>query len=48
MRLLIVSLLLHFDLELDSRSEQWKEHKAYLLWEKPPMHVKLTPVALKS
>lgn len=48
MRLLIVLLLRHFDLELDAGSERWNEQKAYLLWEKPAMNVKLVPVLSKS
>ncbi|KAI8933883.1 hypothetical protein NX059_009580 [Plenodomus lindquistii] len=41
MRVLIARLFWEFDLELDSRSANWNDHKAYLLWEKPPMYVKI-------
>ncbi|KAH6872093.1 cytochrome P450 [Thelonectria olida] len=41
MRLLIAKLFWRFDFELDHRSLQWNEQKAFLLWEKPPMYIKL-------
>ncbi|KAF5636922.1 cytochrome P450 monooxygenase monooxygenase [Fusarium sp. NRRL 25303] len=43
MRLLMARLLWRFDLELDPRSVDWNRQEAYLLWEKPPMFVKLVP-----
>lgn len=43
MRLLMARLLWRFDLELDPRSADWNRQEAYLLWEKPPMFVKLVP-----
>ncbi|KAH7073181.1 cytochrome P450 [Paraphoma chrysanthemicola] len=41
MRLTMARLLWQFDLELDPRSEQWKQQRTFLLWEKPPLLVKL-------
>lgn len=48
MRILIARLFWTFDLELQPESAQWNQHKAYLLWEKPPMLVKLIPRAESS
>jgi hypothetical protein len=45
MRLILARLLWNFDLELDERSRWWmSEMKMFLLWEKQPLFVKLTPV----
>jgi len=45
MRLILARLLWNFDLELDERSRRWiYEMKMFLLWEKQPLYVKLTPV----
>ncbi|KAF5628928.1 cytochrome P450 monooxygenase [Fusarium sp. NRRL 52700] len=43
MRLLIARLIWRFDLELDPRSADWNRQKTFLLWEKPPMFVKILP-----
>jgi hypothetical protein len=43
MRLLIARLFWRFDFELQPQSAKWNQQKAYLLWEKPPMFVKLIP-----
>ncbi|KAF1990518.1 cytochrome P450 [Aulographum hederae CBS 113979] len=44
MRLILTRLLFDFDLELDERSKDWtKGQKAYKLWVKPPLWVKVTP-----
>lgn len=46
MRLILTRLLYDFDLELDERSTDWmKGQKAYVLWEKPPLWVKVAPRA---
>ncbi|EME43710.1 hypothetical protein DOTSEDRAFT_62319 [Dothistroma septosporum NZE10] len=42
MRLLIARLVWQFDMELDPVSANWNQQKTYLLWQKPPMIVKLT------
>jgi hypothetical protein len=45
MRLILARLLWNFDLELDESSRRWKDNmKTYILWEKPPLNVKLIPV----
>ena len=45
MRLIMARLIWNFDLELAAGSEEWgTEQRAYLVWEKGPLMVKLTPV----
>lgn len=45
MRLILARLLWNFDIELDERSRRWiDEMKMFVLWEKQPLFVKLTPV----
>lgn len=44
MRLLLSTVLLHFDLELCDESKMWKDQKVYTLWEKHPLMCKLTEV----
>lgn len=41
MRFLIARLVWQFDMALDPSSATWNEQKAYLLWQKPEMLVKL-------
>jgi cytochrome P450 len=44
MRLILAKLLFNFDLELDkARTSNWLDQKAFTLWEKPPLWVKLRP-----
>ena len=43
MRLMLAMLLWTFDLELDAASQNWADQKAYTLWEKPDLMVKLRP-----
>jgi cytochrome P450 len=44
MRLLMASLLWHFDLELAEESRDWMErNQIYTLWVKPELKVKLAP-----
>jgi len=43
MRLLIALLLWNFDLEIMPESKGWQKQKVYLLWEKPPLMVQVTP-----
>jgi hypothetical protein len=48
MRLIMSRLLFNFDLELAAGSESWGvAQKAYLVWEKGPLMVKLTPIQKK-
>jgi cytochrome P450 len=41
MRLLAVKLLLEFDLELSTESQNWADQKVYSLWEKKPLMCRL-------
>ena len=41
-------LFWRFDLELQPQSAKWNQQKTYLLWEKPPMFVKLMPRHVKE
>ena len=43
MRVLLVTVLLHFDLSLCEESEEWNDQKVYTLWEKKPLMCTLTP-----
>ena len=43
MRLLLVSMLLHFDVGLTKESEDWTDQKIFSLWEKRPLWCTLTP-----
>ena len=42
MRLLMTLLLWHFNFELDPRSKEWSRQEVYLLWQKPPLYVKVS------
>lgn len=44
MRLLLSTVMLYFDMELCKESQAWNDQKVYLLWEKKPLMVNLTPV----
>ncbi|KAL2218231.1 benzoate 4-monooxygenase cytochrome P450 [Thermoascus aurantiacus ATCC 26904] len=44
MRLILAKVLWHFDLALQPESADWTNQKVYILWEKHPLTVKLTPV----
>ena len=45
MRLILARVLFNFDLELDeARTRNWLNQKSFILWEKPPLWVKLKPV----
>jgi hypothetical protein len=44
MRLVIAKILWNFDLSLEEESRNWLKQKVYLIWAKPPLMVKLTPV----
>jgi averantin hydroxylase len=44
MRLILTRVLFNFDLELDeARTGNWLDQKAFALWEKRPLWVKLRP-----
>jgi hypothetical protein len=40
MRLILATILLHFDFQLRSESSEWATNqKVFLVWEKPPLMV---------
>ena len=41
MRLILAKVLFNFDLELAEGSEDWLDQKAYAIWEKGPLNVRL-------
>lgn len=41
MRSILARMLWHFDITLCEQSRDWAQHKAYLLWDKPPLWVQL-------
>jgi cytochrome P450 len=43
MRLLLATVMLHFDMKLCEESKDWNDQKVFLLWEKKPLVVALTP-----
>lgn len=47
MRSMLARLLWHFDLTLCEESLDWESQKAYILWDKPPLWVKLSPRTAK-
>ena len=49
MRLFLARLLFNFDVELLENSRDWdKLQTGFIVWDKHPLHVKLTPVARES
>ena len=43
MRFILAKVLWHFDLSLDEKTVgDWSDSKAYILWERKPLWVKLT------
>jgi hypothetical protein len=44
MRLFAAKVIWHFDVEVLSTSEHWLDQRVYLIWEKKPLKVTLTPV----
>ncbi|EXJ66783.1 uncharacterized protein A1O5_09978 [Cladophialophora psammophila CBS 110553] len=44
MRLVLCKILWHFDLELMSESEKWFPHNMIVIWDGPPLYVKLHAV----
>ncbi|KAJ4303387.1 hypothetical protein N0V90_002280 [Kalmusia sp. IMI 367209] len=44
MRLVLASVVLSFDMELCTEAKNWPQQKIYILWLKPELMVKLTPV----
>jgi hypothetical protein len=48
MRLILASVLLHFDLELCTETGDWLKQRCYFLWDKQPLFVKLKPAHLSD
>ncbi|KAI1399693.1 cytochrome P450 [Hypoxylon fuscum] len=49
MRLILAKIIYNFDMKLSDDSRDWMTgQKAYVVWEKPPLNVYMTPVASKS
>jgi hypothetical protein len=48
MRLVLASILLHFDLSFDESrlGDDWLDQESYFLWAKKPLFVKLKSVIL--
>jgi cytochrome P450 len=42
MRIILARVLWNFDVELCRESERWLEQRAFILYEKPPLMVRLT------
>jgi cytochrome P450 len=41
MRLILASVLVHFEIELCPESENWMDQQTHFLWDKKPLMVKL-------
>ena len=46
MRVLLTTVLLHFDLKLCKESDDWSDQKVFTLWEKKPLICTLTPATV--
>lgn len=44
MRLLLATIVLHFDAEICPESDKWASQHVYTLWEKAPLMCRLTKV----
>ncbi|KAH6676007.1 cytochrome P450 [Halenospora varia] len=42
-RLILARVLWNFDLELQNDGLNWNDQKVWMVWEKPPLNVKLVP-----
>ena len=45
MRLILSSVLYHFDIKLVDEKDIWVDQKNYELWEKKPLYLNLTPAS---
>ena len=43
MRLILATVLIHFDFELRPECQNWADQKTFLVWEKPPLWVDVKP-----
>lgn len=44
MRLILARILFNFDLKLVNDEEDWMDQCTFILWEKGPLNIYLTPV----
>lgn len=44
MRLMLASVVYHFDLELCNPGDDWLDQEMHILWDKKPLLVNLKPV----
>jgi hypothetical protein len=44
MRLVLASMLLHFDMELCDDKQDWMHQENYIMWVRKPLWVRLKPV----
>ena len=45
MRLILARMIWNFDMELAPESQGWINQLSFVVWDKPPLKVKLTPAA---
>jgi hypothetical protein len=43
MRLILASMLLHFDMKLSAETGDWMHQGCHFIWDKKPLLVKLSP-----
>ncbi|GIK04354.1 hypothetical protein Aspvir_008435 [Aspergillus viridinutans] len=48
MRLILALIIFNFDMEIDQDSHGWIQQRNFVLWEKPPLKVYLSPVVRES
>lgn len=41
MRSILARVLWNFDMQIEEESQEWSEQKEYVLWQKPPLWIKL-------
>lgn len=44
MRLILARIIFNFDLKLVNEEEDWMDQCTFILWEKGPLNIYLTPV----
>lgn len=43
MRIILARMIFNFDMELDQPSDDWTDQQCFILWDKKPLMVQLTP-----
>ena len=41
-------IIYNFDLELADKEKNWLDQNIYILWEKEPLYIRLTPVSKEA